>query len=103
MEPGLFLTAGSPDDVVTRFGNHFFMADGTSGLLAIQEGLWNLLAGPVVDTEGLEGPKVLVEHFGLRAAGKVVIPLTFLITATHCCSSCTTFETLESPTPLDFL
>jgi len=34
------------------------MADGVGGLEAIQKGLQNLLAGPVIHTEGLEGSVV---------------------------------------------
>ena len=50
MEP-IFLAAGGPENIITRLGHHFFIADAACDLNTLQKRLWNLLSGAVVDTE----------------------------------------------------
>ena len=64
VEPGSFLAAGGPEDLVTQFvDHHIIKADGTDGPTTPQ--CWNLLNRVMVNAEGLEGPEVLIEHSSL--------------------------------------
>ncbi len=103
VKPGLFHTAGSPENVITCFGYHGFVANGAGGHLVTEKGLcWNFLDRMVTDAKGLEGTHVLVEHFGLRATGKVKGPLALLVAAAHCSPLFLALEALEFASPLDF-
>ena len=102
MEPGLLLAAGGPQAIITGLCSHLFMTDCAGGLNALQEALWNLLDGPMVDAEGLENSKVLVEHARLGTTGEVVGPLALDVAAANCSPCCTTLVALEPQTPPDF-
>jgi len=98
MEQGLFLAAGSPEDVITWFGNwHHFLAD-DAGCLMIHL-FQDILNWVVLEAEGAEATKILVNHVHLRATRKVIGSPAFFIAAAYCCTSFLASRALEILAP----
>jgi len=93
MKP-VFLAAGGPENIITWLGYHYFIADGACDGETFQKTLGNLLGGPMVNAERVEGPTVLVEHTRISATAKMVNPLAFGVATVHCCSCSATFMAL---------